>query len=88
MNAAARLYVRPFCKVRHQACPTAPPRWRQLRRRANVYGRYPEGACSPCLLERGLMGREIQAIKISGEDRGKYRDKVRRSLEVFARMLR
>jgi gamma-glutamyl:cysteine ligase YbdK (ATP-grasp superfamily) len=34
------------------------------------------------------MGREIQAIKISGEDRGKYREKVRRSLEVFARMLR
>ena len=34
------------------------------------------------------MGREIQAIKISGEDRGKYRDKVRRSLDVFARMLR
>ena len=34
------------------------------------------------------MGREIQAIKISGEDRGKYRDKVQRSLEVFARMLR
>src|SRR5262249_52968096 len=35
----------------------------------------------------GLMGRDIQAIKISGEDRRKYRDKVRRSLEVFARML-
>jgi gamma-glutamyl:cysteine ligase YbdK (ATP-grasp superfamily) len=34
------------------------------------------------------MGREIQAIKISGEDRRKYRDKVRRSLDVFARMLR
>jgi gamma-glutamyl:cysteine ligase YbdK (ATP-grasp superfamily) len=34
------------------------------------------------------MGREIQAIKISGEDRGKYRDKVQRSLEVLARMLR
>jgi gamma-glutamyl:cysteine ligase YbdK (ATP-grasp superfamily) len=33
------------------------------------------------------MGRDIQAIKISGEDRGKYRDKVRRSLDVFARML-
>jgi gamma-glutamyl:cysteine ligase YbdK (ATP-grasp superfamily) len=33
------------------------------------------------------MGRDIQAIKISGEDRRKYRDKVRRSLEVFARML-
>ena len=33
------------------------------------------------------MGREIQAIKISGEDRGKYREKVQRSLEVFARML-
>ena len=33
------------------------------------------------------MGRDIQAIKISGEDRRRYRDKVRRSLEVFARML-
>jgi gamma-glutamyl:cysteine ligase YbdK (ATP-grasp superfamily) len=34
------------------------------------------------------MGREIQPIKISGEDRRNYRDKVRRSLDVFARMLR
>src|SRR5580704_6704508 len=34
------------------------------------------------------MGRDIDAIKISGEDRRKYRDKVRRSLDVFARMLR
>jgi gamma-glutamyl:cysteine ligase YbdK (ATP-grasp superfamily) len=34
------------------------------------------------------MGRDIQAIKISGEDRRKYRDKVQRSLDVFARMLR
>jgi gamma-glutamyl:cysteine ligase YbdK (ATP-grasp superfamily) len=34
------------------------------------------------------MGRDIPAIKISGEDRRKYRDKVRRSLDVFARMLR
>jgi len=34
------------------------------------------------------VGRDIQAIKISGEDRRKYRDKVRRSLDVFARMLR
>jgi gamma-glutamyl:cysteine ligase YbdK (ATP-grasp superfamily) len=34
------------------------------------------------------MGRDIQAIKFSGEDRRKYRDKVRRSLDVFARMLR
>jgi gamma-glutamyl:cysteine ligase YbdK (ATP-grasp superfamily) len=34
------------------------------------------------------MGRDIQAIKISGEDRGRYRDKVQRSLEVLARMLR
>ena len=34
------------------------------------------------------MGRDIQAIKISGEDRRKYRDKMRRSLDVFARMLR
>src|ERR1700748_2273524 len=34
------------------------------------------------------MDRDIQAIKISGEDRRKYRDKVRRSLDAFARMLR
>jgi gamma-glutamyl:cysteine ligase YbdK (ATP-grasp superfamily) len=34
------------------------------------------------------VGRDIQAIKISGDDRRKYRDKVRRSLDVFARMLR
>ena len=34
------------------------------------------------------MGRDIQAIKISGEDRRRYREKVRRSLDVFARMLR
>jgi len=34
------------------------------------------------------MGREIAAIKISGEDRRRYRDKVRRSLDVLARMLR
>ena len=34
------------------------------------------------------MGRDIQAIKITGEDRRKYRDKMRRSLDVFARMLR
>ncbi len=33
------------------------------------------------------MGRDIQAIKISGEDRRKYRQKLRRSLDVFARML-
>jgi gamma-glutamyl:cysteine ligase YbdK (ATP-grasp superfamily) len=33
------------------------------------------------------MGRDIQAIKISGEDRRNYRAKLRRSLEVFARML-
>jgi len=34
------------------------------------------------------MGRDIQAIKISGEDRRRYRDKLRRSLDVFDRMLR
>jgi gamma-glutamyl:cysteine ligase YbdK (ATP-grasp superfamily) len=34
------------------------------------------------------VGRDIQAVKISGEDRRRYRDKVRRSLDVFARMLR
>jgi gamma-glutamyl:cysteine ligase YbdK (ATP-grasp superfamily) len=34
------------------------------------------------------MGREIQAIKITGEDRRNYRAKLARSLDVFARMLR
>jgi gamma-glutamyl:cysteine ligase YbdK (ATP-grasp superfamily) len=34
------------------------------------------------------MGRDIQAIKISGDDRRKYREKLQRSLDVFARMLR
>jgi gamma-glutamyl:cysteine ligase YbdK (ATP-grasp superfamily) len=34
------------------------------------------------------MGRDIDAVKITGEDRRRYRDKVRRSLDVFARMLR
>jgi gamma-glutamyl:cysteine ligase YbdK (ATP-grasp superfamily) len=33
------------------------------------------------------MGRDIQAIKISGEDRRKYRAKLARSLDVFAIML-
>jgi gamma-glutamyl:cysteine ligase YbdK (ATP-grasp superfamily) len=34
------------------------------------------------------MGRDIQAIEISGEDRRVYGDKLRRSLDVLARMLR
>ena len=34
------------------------------------------------------MGRDIQPIKISGADRRKYREKLRRSLDVFDRMLR
>src|ERR1700677_1590424 len=34
------------------------------------------------------MGRDIQAIKISAEDRRKHRDKLRRSLDGFPRMLR
>jgi gamma-glutamyl:cysteine ligase YbdK (ATP-grasp superfamily) len=34
------------------------------------------------------MGRDIQAIKVSGEDRRRYRDKLRSSLDAFARMLR
>lgn len=34
------------------------------------------------------MGRDIPAIKVSGQDRRRYREKVRRSLDVFARMLR
>ncbi len=33
------------------------------------------------------VGRDIHAIKITPEDRRKYRDKVRRSLDAFARML-
>jgi hypothetical protein len=34
------------------------------------------------------MGRDIQAIKIGGEERRVYGDKLRRSLDVLARMLR
>jgi hypothetical protein len=34
------------------------------------------------------MGRDIQPIRISGEDRRAYRAKLGRSLDVFARMLR
>ena len=34
------------------------------------------------------MGRDIQPIKITGEDRRTYRAKLARSLDVFARMLR
>jgi gamma-glutamyl:cysteine ligase YbdK (ATP-grasp superfamily) len=34
------------------------------------------------------MGRDIPPVKISGEDRAKYRGKLQRSLEVFAQMLR
>lgn len=34
------------------------------------------------------MGRDIQPVKVSGADRRRYRDKLQRSLEVFARMLR
>ena len=34
------------------------------------------------------MGRDIEPMKFGGEDRRKYRDKVRRSLDVFASMLR
>jgi gamma-glutamyl:cysteine ligase YbdK (ATP-grasp superfamily) len=34
------------------------------------------------------VGREIQPVKISGEDRRRYREKVRRSLDVLASMLR
>ena len=34
------------------------------------------------------MGREIQAVKFTGEDRRLHREKVRRSLDALARMLR
>jgi gamma-glutamyl:cysteine ligase YbdK (ATP-grasp superfamily) len=34
------------------------------------------------------MGRDIEAIKISGDDRRNYREKLQRSLDAFARMLR
>ncbi|MFG1998471.1 glutamate--cysteine ligase [Spirillospora sp. NPDC048911] len=33
------------------------------------------------------MGRDVSAVAISGEDRRRYRDKVRRCLDVLARML-
>jgi gamma-glutamyl:cysteine ligase YbdK (ATP-grasp superfamily) len=39
-------------------------------------------------MKAGGMGRDIQPITISGEDRRKYREKLRRSLDVFDRMLR
>src|SRR5215471_2388279 len=39
-------------------------------------------------LNKGLMDREIQTIKFSGEDRRVYRKKVQRSLDALARMLR
>ena len=71
----------------HQACPAARPLAPPPEACECVWEIPRVGVLSP-LLERGLMGREIQAIKISGEDRGKYREKVRRSLDVFARMLR
>ncbi len=34
------------------------------------------------------MGRDIEAMTFGGEDRRKYREKVRQSLDVFAQMLR
>ena len=43
-------------------------------------------AYSPISASGGPMGRDIQAIKISGEDRRKYREKVQRSLDVFAQL--
>ena len=35
----------------------------------------------------GRMGRDVPAIIVSQYDRRRYRDKVRRCLDVFARML-
>src|SRR6266550_8192198 len=35
----------------------------------------------------GRMGRDVPAIIVSQQDRRRYRDKVRRCLDVFARML-
>src|SRR5487761_171726 len=35
----------------------------------------------------GRMGRDVPAIPVSQHDRRRYRDKVRRCLDVFARML-
>src|SRR5581483_8603899 len=37
---------------------------------------------------RGRMGRDVPAIVVSYADRRRYREKVRRCLDVFARMLR
>src|SRR5690242_11737345 len=34
------------------------------------------------------MGKDVEAVEITGEDRKRYRDKVRRCLDVLARMLR
>jgi gamma-glutamyl:cysteine ligase YbdK (ATP-grasp superfamily) len=38
--------------------------------------------------DNGLVGRDIEAVEISGEDRRVYEDRLRRSLGVLARMLR
>src|SRR6185437_11852196 len=45
-------------------------------------------ACVPLCSREGAMGRDIQAMTFGGEDRRKYREKVRRSLDVLAQMLR
>jgi hypothetical protein len=34
------------------------------------------------------MGEDVAATQFSREDRQRYRDKVKRNLDVFARMLR
>jgi hypothetical protein len=38
--------------------------------------------------DNGPVGRDIQAVEISGEDRRVYDERLRRSLEGLARMLR
>jgi gamma-glutamyl:cysteine ligase YbdK (ATP-grasp superfamily) len=38
--------------------------------------------------DNSLMGRDIQAVKITGEDRRAYGDKLRQSLDALTRMLR
>ena len=55
---------------------SAPRRWPWLSGRATVEDSASRGRCCPISASGGLMGRDIQAIKISGEDRRKYREKL------------
>ena len=97
VDAGADRAVIGYCGMARKEPPRR--RWPRLTGRATVWATAlcgqqlcEDGALAGKVLshlgERGLMGRDIQAVRVTGEDRRKYRDKVQRSLDVFARMLR